>query len=249
MALRDERIPAIAPQIEVSFNGERLAAYQGESIAACLVAAGKLTLRRERADAPRGLFCGMGVCQECVVTVDGRPNQRACMTPVTDGMRIEIQQPSARQATTVTAPSTEPTSAALERPGILVVGGGPAGLSAARSGARAGARVTLIDERASLGGQFYKQLAETHRHAAAEHMDRQYREGAALIAPVERSSAQIRCGTTVWGAFGPGELVARAGRQTIIYRPKTLILATGAHDRGLPVPGWILPGFMTTGAA
>jgi predicted molibdopterin-dependent oxidoreductase YjgC len=74
-------------------DGRRLEAYEGESIAAALLASGSRTTRwTVRAGEPRGYFCGMGVCQDCLVTVDGLPNVRACMTPARDGLRVETQR-------------------------------------------------------------------------------------------------------------------------------------------------------------
>jgi sarcosine oxidase subunit alpha len=65
-------------------------AYEGETIAAALLAAGIFTFRLSpKHKEPRGLFCGMGSCYECLVTVDGAHAVRACVTPVSDGMRIE----------------------------------------------------------------------------------------------------------------------------------------------------------------
>jgi predicted molibdopterin-dependent oxidoreductase YjgC len=70
-------------------DGGEITAFAGESVAAALLASGVQAFRdTAREQAPRGLFCGMGVCFECLVTVDRRPNQRACMTPVRDGMRV-----------------------------------------------------------------------------------------------------------------------------------------------------------------
>jgi sarcosine oxidase subunit alpha len=72
-------------------NGQEVVAYQGETVGAVLAALGQRALRlSEKYGAPRGLFCGMGVCQECRVTVDGVPNVRACMTLVAPGMRVEL---------------------------------------------------------------------------------------------------------------------------------------------------------------
>ena len=74
-------------------DGEELTAYEGESIAAALLASGRRFTRwTARAGEPRGYFCGMGVCQDCLVTVDGLPNVRACMTPVRDRLRVETQR-------------------------------------------------------------------------------------------------------------------------------------------------------------
>jgi predicted molibdopterin-dependent oxidoreductase YjgC len=74
-------------------DGTEVAAFEGESVAAALAAAGhRLTRWTERTGEPRGYFCGMGVCQDCLLIVDGQPNVRACVTPVRDGMRVERQR-------------------------------------------------------------------------------------------------------------------------------------------------------------
>ena len=76
--------------VEFRVDGRPLTAFAGESVAAALLAAGMSTLRTSpRAGTPRSVFCLMGVCQECVVRVDGRP-VTACMEPVRDGMRVSL---------------------------------------------------------------------------------------------------------------------------------------------------------------
>lgn len=64
-------------------------AYEGESVAAALLAAGIDSFRRTSKGAARGPYCNMGVCFECVVTVVGLGSMRACATPVTDGMQVK----------------------------------------------------------------------------------------------------------------------------------------------------------------
>ncbi len=79
--------------LQILLDGRHVAAYEGESIAAALFAAGvRITRWTARASEPRGYFCGMGVCQDCLVSVDGLPNVRACMTPVREGLRVETQR-------------------------------------------------------------------------------------------------------------------------------------------------------------
>jgi predicted molibdopterin-dependent oxidoreductase YjgC len=78
-------------RVMLTVNGRLVAAYSGETLFAVLCAEGIVALRPASAnltEAARGGFCGMGVCQECRVMVDGRPDQRACMTEVRDGMEI-----------------------------------------------------------------------------------------------------------------------------------------------------------------
>ena len=81
------------PAITIFFNDRPLPAYGGESVAAALMAAGHVAFRRtaKRGD-PRGLYCGMGVCYDCLVAIDGQPGRRACMTEVSDGMRVVLQE-------------------------------------------------------------------------------------------------------------------------------------------------------------
>jgi len=73
-------------------DGKKVSAVTGEPIAAALLAAGIRKFRvTPRFGNPRGLFCGIGRCTDCVMTVDGRPNVRTCVTPVKDGMIVETQ--------------------------------------------------------------------------------------------------------------------------------------------------------------
>jgi sarcosine oxidase subunit alpha len=79
-------------KITLRVDGVLCRAYEGETVHAALLAAGIRTLRIARKTGePRGIFCGMGICYECRVTINGVPDQRACMTLVADGMQIETR--------------------------------------------------------------------------------------------------------------------------------------------------------------
>lgn len=81
------------PRLRLLVNGRSVTAYAGESVAAALMAEGAIALRRTpRRGDPRGLFCGMGVCYDCLVVIDGQPGCRACMTEVRDGMTVRLQE-------------------------------------------------------------------------------------------------------------------------------------------------------------
>jgi predicted molibdopterin-dependent oxidoreductase YjgC len=78
--------------VEIVVDGAPVRAYEGESVAVALMAAGRRTLRTTaRLGAPRGLYCGIGVCFECVMVIDGRPDARTCQIPVRDGMQVHTQ--------------------------------------------------------------------------------------------------------------------------------------------------------------
>lgn len=79
--------------VHFTFNESEIEAYEGETVAAALLASGCRWLRcTSRRGEPRGVFCGMGVCFDCLMQIDGRPNVQACVTPVRDGMRVETQR-------------------------------------------------------------------------------------------------------------------------------------------------------------
>lgn len=72
------------------FNGEKFTGVQGQSIAAALVANDQRELRRTRfGQEPRSIFCGIGICFDCVVTIDGVANQRACLIEISHDMNVE----------------------------------------------------------------------------------------------------------------------------------------------------------------
>lgn len=74
---------------DVVVDGATIPAQDGDTVAAVLVRSGRVSWRRTRNDdRPRGLFCGMGACQDCLVTVDDVPGVRACLAPAAPGMRI-----------------------------------------------------------------------------------------------------------------------------------------------------------------
>ena len=75
--------------VTLHVDGQPLAACRGQTVAAALLAAGQRVLRHtRRAGKPRGVFCAMGVCFDCVMTIDGKAGVRACMTKVEDGMQV-----------------------------------------------------------------------------------------------------------------------------------------------------------------
>ena len=233
--------PAAVSELRFSFDGSPVTARPGQSLAAALTAAGFRCLGERAEGTACGTFCGMGICQDCLVTVDGTRDRRACMTMAAAGMVVTPR---------VAAPSLDPPSGRAETPAarivepdVLVVGGGAGGLAAAIAARAAGARVTVLDEMPALGGQYYKQAA------CGAPLDGQQAEGAALVAEVRSSGAEILAGAEVWGAFDGLLFLAEIDGAPLIARPRTAIIATGACERPSMVPGWTLPGVMTTGAA
>jgi predicted molibdopterin-dependent oxidoreductase YjgC len=95
--MRIERHPVIqgfnkGKRVSFDFDGSEYEGCEGEPIAAALRANGVLVHRYTAKKAePRGMFCAIGRCTDCVMVVDGKPNVRTCITPLVQGMRIQTQ--------------------------------------------------------------------------------------------------------------------------------------------------------------
>lgn len=140
---------------------------------------------------------------------------------------------------------------------VIVIGGGPAGLAATKAALDRGAAVTLMDAAARLGGQIWRHPADrTATDTSLQHgwntflglTDRVGSDPAATVITsahvwaIDHDRQTPRVQVAVGSADGPG-------REMITVSGDALIIATGAHDRTLPFPGWDLPGVFTAGAA
>ena len=95
--------------VTFSYDGKPLQGYEGEPIAAALKAAGVMVHRHTmKQDRPRGVFCAIGRCTDCVMVVNGKPNVRTCITPVEAGMTVQTQYGVAAKPGTETPQAAAP---------------------------------------------------------------------------------------------------------------------------------------------
>jgi thioredoxin reductase len=132
---------------------------------------------------------------------------------------------------------------------LAVVGGGPAGLSAAIEAARHGVKVAVFDENERPGGQLFKQIHKffgSRDHGAGI---RGIDVGSQLLQDAEEHGVDVRLSATVWGIFDGPQLGINANYKVSRVKAKKILLATGATENALAFPGWTLPGVMGAGAA
>ena len=133
---------------------------------------------------------------------------------------------------------------------FAIIGAGPAGMAAAVLAVEFGLDTLLIDEQDGPGGQIYRAIerAETDPSASSS-LGADYLAGRSLATALRASGAEYRPATTVWHIDPDGTLsLARKGESESITA-RRILLATGAIERPVPIPGWTLPGVMTVGAA
>lgn len=136
----------------------------------------------------------------------------------------------------------------VQRCTVAVVGGGPAGLTAALELSRTGVDVLLLEESEELGGQYYKRRLGAVRRAHGDFRP----AGSELISVVRNSGVRVSTGHVVWGVDDDGRtlLTAAVDRpETAAVQAEAIVVATGAYERAVPFPGWQLPGVVTPGYA
>ncbi len=235
-------------KVKFYFNGEELYGFEGEPIASALYDNGKVVFSHSpRLGRPRGFFCAIGKCASCMMTVDGVPNVRTCITPLREGMVVESQQGYAEipRVDYTSGPRTMPYEMEVD---VAVVGAGPAGLAAGAEAARLGVRTVIFDENYFPGGQLVKQ---THRFFGSWEEEAGVRGiniAKQLVEEVREAGAEMYLRATVFGFYEPDILGVMVDNQIVRVRARKVVVATGASERMLSFENNDLPGVYGAGA-
>jgi sarcosine oxidase subunit alpha len=236
------------PEFEFYWQGRAMCAREGETIASALFASGVRVFGHHHRDgAPQGIFCANGQCAQCLVIADGLP-VKACMTTVHPGMRVEPLDGKPALPDTLAVPEMHPIST-LEVE-CLIIGGGPAGLSAAIELGKAGVRTLLVDDKHRLGG---KLILQTHKFFGSAEACYAGARGIDIAAKLEEQlrqfeNARVWLNATALAVFSDRQVgVLRGGHYALVH-PHVLLVATGAREKSLVFRGNTLPGVYGAGA-
>jgi NADPH-dependent 2,4-dienoyl-CoA reductase/sulfur reductase-like enzyme len=130
---------------------------------------------------------------------------------------------------------------------LIIIGAGPAGMSAALEARAHGLSVVVLDEQASPGGQIYRQVLQADVRSRAVLGD-DYVAGAKLAADFLQCGARYLPGAAIWQVTPQRQVHYLVEGRAEVLQGRHLLIATGAFERPMPIPGWTLPGVMTAGA-
>ncbi len=235
-------------EIEFFFNNRRLIGFEGDVISSALIAAGIDIFGHHHKDgAPQGIFCANGQCAQCTVIINGIP-KKACMTELKVGDNIQSceglpELPEAKEPPKMNPVETINIDA-------LIIGAGPAGLSAAIELGKNNVKTLLVDDKATVGG---KLLLQTHKFFGSIEDcyagTRGFEIAKILQEQVQnQKTVEVWTHTTAVAVFSDMKVGLLKNDKYILIQPRTVLMATGAREKMLTFPGNTLPGVYGAGA-
>lgn len=231
------------------FNGNPVKGLKGEVLSSALVALGVAQFSFHQKDGkPQGLFCANGQCSQCTVLVDGVP-KKSCVTPLREGMDVRTLRGLPRLPEDDMP--LQQSEKRMLKTDILVIGGGPSGLSAAYELGKMGYQVIVADDKTELGG---KLVLQTHKffgsqedcYAGVRGIDIADK----LAAKLDRlPNVQVLKNAPVVGLFKDRKAgIYKDYSSYVLVEFTALLVATGAREKSVLFPGNDLPGVFGAGA-
>lgn len=251
--LRINNHPILLPmerrEIDFTFNDRQLKAYEGEVVTSALYAAGITVFgHHEKDGAAQGIYCVNGQCSQCMVIADNRP-VKGCMTPVLPNMKVYSLESPPDLNDDKPVKEVLPTldEVAVD---VLIIGGGPAGISAGIELGGVGVEVLVVDDKQELGGKlslqthnFFGSVADCYAGS------RGIQIGKTMAADLLKlPTVKVWLNSTVIGVFSDGKFGVSANGKYKLVKPKKVLFTTGAREKSLAFPGCDLPGVYGAGA-
>jgi len=230
------------------WNDQKLYAQEGEMIASALFAHGIHVFGHHvKDDSPQGIFCANGQCAQCTVIANGIP-VKSCMIPVAENMIVQSCEGLPELPEVNESPSFDPIEE--YETDVLIIGGGPSGLSAAIELSKNNVPLILVDDKSELGG---KLVLQTHKffgsikdcYAGTRGIDIAKILSEELL---KYDTATVWTNSTAVYVFSDKKVGILKDNTYLLIKPKILLNAAGAREKMLVFPGNTLPGVYGAGA-
>ena len=235
-------------EVKFSWDGKLMRGIEGMVISSALFMNGiKVFGYHPKDSSPQGIFCANNQCAQCTVLVNGKP-VKACMTPLEEGMIIH----SCHGLPELVADDSPNTlgEIPLVETDILVIGAGPAGLSATKILGEKGLNVILVDDKDRMGGKLVLQTHKFFGSTQDVYAGKRGIEIAEILGEAVRSlsNVEIWLSSTVIAVFSDRVVGILKEKEYVLVKPQKLLIATGAREKMLVFPGDTLPGVYGAGA-
>jgi len=249
--IKEHPILSIPDRNEIFFHWQnsKLKAYENETISAALIGNGiNIFGHHHKDNSPQGIFCANGQCSQCMVIANGKP-VKSCMTLIENEMDIKPANGLPELPKIHSVPNMKPISEISTN--VLIIGGGPSGLSAAIELGKLGIKTILVDDKNQLGG---KLVFQTHRFFGSTQAVYAGTRGIDIAKKLEEEVRQyptneIWTNSTALAVFSDKKIgISRYGKEYILVNPDILLVATGAREKFLNFKGNTLPGVFGAGA-
>lgn len=237
-------------EIKFSWSGKKLTGFEGETISSALIANGiRIFGHHHKDNSPMGIFCANGQCSQCMVLVDGKP-LKSCMELLRPGMKIEPLNGLPELPVVKAKPPKLVEQRTVETT-VLILGGGPAGLSAAEELGKRNVPCILVDDKHKLGG---KLVLQTHRFFGSTQAVFAGTRGINIASKLEKevrkhSSIEIWLNSTGLAVFSDHRVgILKDAKDYILVDPQIILVTTGAREKFLAFNGNALPGVFGAGA-
>ena len=236
------------PDVRFYWNRMPMTAKPGEVISSALIAGGVKVFGRHHHDGTaQGIFCANGQCSKCTVVANGVP-VKSCMTAVHENMVIESVDGLPELPSAVDAPSLSDIEEV--RTDVLVIGGGPAGASAAIELGKKGIRTLVVDDKAELGGKLVLQTHKFFGSVEDSHAGTRGNRIGQILAETVASDPNITVwlnSTAVFVFKDKKAGILKNGAYKLVT-PRVILNAAGAREKFLSFPGNSLVGIYGAGA-
>jgi NADPH-dependent 2,4-dienoyl-CoA reductase/sulfur reductase-like enzyme/bacterioferritin-associated ferredoxin len=236
-------------EIQFTWSGVALSANEGETISSALFANGvRIFGHHHKNGSPQGIFCANGQCAQCMVIANGTP-VKACMVEIEKNM-VVFPADGLPELPKISQSPVMNQIREIEVP-VLIIGGGPAGLSAAIELGKLGIKTLLIDDKHKLGG---KLVLQTHRFFGSTQAVFAGTRGIDIATKLEAEikqleSVEIWLQSTALAVFSDRKVgIQKKSNEYVLVKPQILLVVSGAREKFLSFRGNTIPGVYGAGA-